>query len=80
MPRKKTKNFYFTQDTEDAIILYNKTEDPIQRSKIYKEHIKYPFDKLTENIIHTFKFYYTDLEQDRRIIFLYNQFELKLLY
>jgi hypothetical protein len=64
MPRKKTKNFYFTQDTEDAIILYNKTEDPIQRSKIYKEHIKYPFDKLTENIIHTFKFYYFDVPSE----------------
>ena len=50
MGRKKTKNFYFTQETEDAIILYNKTEDPTKRSKIYKEHIKYPFDKLTENM------------------------------
>lgn len=64
MPRKKTKNLYFTQETEDAIILYNKTEDPIQRSKIYKEHIKYPFDKLTENIIHTFKFYYFDVPSE----------------
>ena len=64
MGRKKTKNFYFTQETEDAIILYNKTEDPIQRSKIYKEHIKYPFDKLSENIIHTFKFYYFDVPSE----------------
>ena len=64
MGRKKTKNFYFTQETEDAIILYNKTEDPTKRSKIYKEHIKYPFDKLTENIIHTFKFYYFDVPSE----------------
>jgi hypothetical protein len=64
MGRKKTKNFYFTQETEDAIILYNKTEDSVQRSKIYKEHIKYPFDKLTENIIHTFKFYYFDVPSE----------------
>jgi hypothetical protein len=64
MGRKKTKNFYFTQETEDAIVLYNKTEDPVQRSKIYKEHIKYPFDKLTENIIHTFKFYYFDVPSE----------------
>ena len=61
MARKKTKNFYFTQETEDAIILYNKTEDSLLRSKIYKDHIKYPFDKLAENIIHTFKFYYFDI-------------------
>ena len=64
MGRKKTKNFYFTQETEDAIILYNKTEDSVQRSKIYKEHIMYPFDKLTENIIHTFKFYYFDVPSE----------------
>ena len=30
--------------------------------KIYNERIKYAFHKLTENIIHTFKFYYTEVE------------------
>ena len=64
MPRKKTKHFYFTQETEDAIVLYNKTEDPVLRSKIYKDHIKYPFEKLVENIIHTFKFYYFDVPSE----------------
>lgn len=64
MPPKKTKHLYFTQETEDAIVLYNKTEDPIVRSKIYKEHIKYPFEKLVENIIHTFKFYYFDIPSE----------------
>jgi hypothetical protein len=28
MPKKSSKN-YFTQDTEDAIVLYNQTLDPI---------------------------------------------------
>lgn len=64
MPRKKTKHLYFTQETEDAIVLYNKTEDPVLRSKIYKDHIKYPFEKLVENIIHTFKFYYFDVPSE----------------
>ena len=64
MPRKKTKHLYFTQETEDAIILYNKTEDTDERSKIYKDHIKYPFEKLVENIIHTFKFYYFDVPSE----------------
>lgn len=64
MPRKKTKHLYFTQETEDAIVLYNKTEDPALRSKIYKDHIKYPFEKLVENIIHTFKFYYFDVPSE----------------
>ena len=56
------KKNYFTQETEDAIVLYNKTKDPIVRSKIYEEGIHYAFFKLTQNIIHTFKFYHTEVE------------------
>jgi hypothetical protein len=60
---KPKKNIqYFTQDTEDAIIKYNNTADEYTRSLIYNRHIHYPFFKLTENIIHTFKFYYTEVE------------------
>ena len=53
---------YFTQETEDAIVDYNLSTDPIERSKIYNEKIHYAFFKLTQNIIHTFKFYYTEVE------------------
>ena len=59
--KKKKSNMYFTQTTENAIIRYNKSDDPRLRNKIYREHIDYPFDKLAENIIHTFKFYYFDV-------------------
>ena len=59
--RKKSKN-YFTQDTENAIVLYNNTKDPEIRSKIYEREIHFAFFKLTQNIIHTFKFYHTDVE------------------
>lgn len=59
-PKKGTQ--YFTQDTEDAIVLYNNTLDPSIRSKIYNNRIHYGFFKLTENIIHTFKFYYTEVD------------------
>ena len=59
--RKKSKN-YFTQDTEDAIVLYNNTECSKIRSKIYEREIHYAFFKLTENIIHTFKFYHTEVD------------------
>ena len=58
--RKKSKN-YFTQDTENAIVLYNNTEDFKIRSTIYQNEIHYAFFKLTENIIHTFKFYHTEV-------------------
>ena len=59
--RKKSKN-YFTQDTENAIVLYNNTKDPEIRSKIYEREIHFAFFKLTQNIIHTFKFYHTEVE------------------
>jgi hypothetical protein len=61
--KKKKKGVqYFTQDTEDAIVLYNKTTDPEVRSRLYNDRIHYGFFKLTENIIHTFKFYYTEVD------------------
>ena len=53
---------YFTQDTEDVIVAYNLSIDPIFKSKIYNDKIHYAFFKLTQNIIHTFKFYYTEVE------------------
>ena len=57
--RSKTKKkMYFTQETEDAIVLYNSTEDNVVRNRIYNESISYPFDKLAENILNTFKFSY----------------------
>ena len=59
--KPKSKN-YFTQETEDYIVKYNNEPDPEIRSKIYETHIHYPFFKLTQNIIHTFKFYHTEVE------------------
>ena len=62
-PRKrkpKEPRVYFTEDTENAIIEYLSLTDQSQRDRLYKECIQYAFYKLAENIIHTFKFYYTD--------------------
>lgn len=53
---------YFTQETEDAIVAYNLSEDFSEKSRIYNDKIHYAFFKLTQNIIHTFKFYYTEVE------------------
>lgn len=55
---KSKKKMYFTQETEDNIVLYNNSDDMAERNKIYEEHIKYPFEKLAENILNTFKFSY----------------------
>lgn len=59
--RKPKNKQYFTKETEDAILVYNQLEDPIERNRLYDAKIKYPFDKLVENIIHTFKFYHFDV-------------------
>lgn len=57
---KKTSVMYFTQDTENAVVDYNKEENAEIRDKIYNERIKYSFEKLVENIFNTFKFTYFD--------------------
>lgn len=51
---------YFTQETEDAIIEYNKTDDAEKREQLYREYIQAPFDKLAENVINRFKFPYME--------------------
>jgi hypothetical protein len=64
-PRKrkpKTKNNYFTKETEEAILRYRACKDQAERNRIYNEEIHYGFYKLVENIIHTFKFYYTEVD------------------
>ena len=60
--KPKKANIYFTQETEDAIIEYLITNDPTKRNQIFNEKINYSFHKLAENIIHTFKFYYTEVD------------------
>ena len=68
MPRKAKKGsprYYFTQDTENAIIRHNKETRPHMRERIYNEHIRTAFEKLAENIIHTFKFYYFDVPSEQ---------------
>jgi hypothetical protein len=81
VPKKAPNRNYFTQETEDAIVLYNNTTDFELKSKIYEEKIHYAFFKLTQNIIHTFKFYHTEVEnlehlQHEIIVFLLSKIHL----
>ena len=67
MPRKAKKGsprYYFNQDTENAIIRLNKETRSHMKERIYNEHIRTAFEKLAENIIHTFKFYYFDVPSE----------------
>ena len=59
--RKPKDKVYFGTPAQDAIVEYNKCKDPNKRSRIYEERIKYPFEKLAENVINTFKFSYFDV-------------------
>jgi|TARA_Y100001963_G_scaffold73686_1_gene102480 hypothetical protein len=63
--KKKPKNYYFDQVVENAIVRYNNTDDARLKNIIYNDHISYAFDKLAENIIHTFKFYYFDVPSEQ---------------
>jgi len=58
--KPKTKRLYFGPEVDISIVKYNSTEDSAERSRIYQKEIKPAFEKLVQNIIHTFKFYYTD--------------------
>ena len=58
--RRKKSKVYFGTPVQEAIIRYNDSDDPVVRNKIYSEEIAAAFDKLAENLIHTFKFYYFD--------------------
>ena len=58
--RKKKSKIYFGTPVQNAIIRYNENSNPVIKNRIYKEHIAFAFNKLAENLIHTFKFYYFD--------------------
>ena len=58
--RRKKSKMYFGQPVQDAVIRYNETDNLAIKNRIYSEHIAKAFDKLAENLIHTFKFYYFD--------------------
>ena len=60
--RKRTKKRYFTEDTDLAIKQYLASSNQEERDHIFSSRIHYPFYKLAENLIHTFKFYYTEVD------------------
>ena len=61
MGRRRKNKRYFTKITEIAINAYNNCDDQRLKNKIYNRFIHYPFDKLAENVIHTYKTYYFEV-------------------
>lgn len=62
--KKKPQNFYFTQETEDSIVEYNNTSDDVIRNKIYTDKIHPALYKLSEIMLHRFKFYQFDISHE----------------
>jgi len=82
-PRKrkpKTKNVYFTSETEEAILRYRSAPNQAVANQIYNKEIHYAFYKLAENIIHTFKFYYTEVDNIEDLKFEVISFLLQKLH
>lgn len=72
---------YWTDETEKAIVDYNSTEELELKNQIFEDKLYYPFFKLTENLIHTFKFYYTEVDnledlQHETIVFLLSKIHM----
>lgn len=61
-PAPTSSRNYFTKETDEWVVRYCQSTDPDERNKIFQEHLYYPFYKLAENIINTFKFYHMDVD------------------
>ena len=79
-PSPTSSRNYFTKETDEWVVKYNKTTDPKERDEIFRNHLYYPFYKLAENIINTFKFYHMDVDtvEDLKLDVVRMVFEDKL--
>jgi hypothetical protein len=78
--KPKTKKVYFTSETEEAILRYRAASNQAIANQIYNKEIHYAFYKLAENIIHTFKFYYTEVDNIEDLKFEVISFLLQKLH
>lgn len=53
---KSNANDYFTKDHENAIVDYVKTQDKIQRTRLYIDYIEPAFNEMVDKIVFTYKF------------------------
>jgi len=75
--RRKKSKMYFGTPVQEAVIRYNEETNIAIKNQIYTDEIAAAFDKLAENLIHTFKFYYFDYSfkdvKDEVVSFLFMQ-------
>ena len=51
MKQKTKKNFYFTEDTELAILEYVKATDSKEKNEIFKNRMNKTFKELIDNVV-----------------------------
>lgn len=56
----KKSRMYWNEQTEKYIIKYKNSKSQAERNKIYLKYLKFPFEKLVENVFNTFKFSYVE--------------------
>ena len=56
MPKKKN-NYYFTSETEQAIIEYTKSECKQIREDLYRDKIQPAFNELVDKIVYTLQLF-----------------------
>ena len=54
--KRKNKNYYFTQEHEDAIVRYAKITCIRERTELYVKWIQPAFDEMVDKIVFTYKF------------------------
>ena len=54
--KKRKKNLYFTQEHEDAIIQYSKSNCIRERTELYVRWIQPAFNEMVDKIVFTYKF------------------------
>lgn len=79
-PTKIKSKIYFTQETEDAIVAYNKSTDPIERDRIFTRSIYKPFYKIAENVYNKYKITYMGHPKDAMLDAVVFMFERLYLF
>ena len=54
--KKKKSNYYFTLDTQNKIVEYQKLKNKRRQDSIYTEHIQPAFTELVHNLVSVYKF------------------------
>jgi len=55
-PRRKSKNYYFRKDHENAIVKYAKSNSTEEKDELYRQYIGPVFDEMVDKIVFTYKF------------------------